>query len=344
MRKRPAYSDQAGHRARQRVCNLALKTPDAAQYGRHLAIWNRRNTMSAKSVIRLFILPLAIACAVPVFAAEDPTVHQVYLAAEAGKFEEAQAMMDKVLRDHPNSGRAHFVQAELLAKQGRMIEAQPELAKAEQLAPGLPFAKPAAVKNLKALIARSNAATPAAPALNSQAAAPTTYAQPVYREAPAAPGSSIPWGMLLIVAAVIAVIVFAMRSMRSRVAQPYGAASAGAGGYGPAAPGQPYQQYGPGGQPMGAPGSGIGSGIMGGLATGAAVGAGIVAGEALMHHFTDRDRDNSSGNANHINYDTPPAPLPDQSLSDDMGGTDFGVSDGGSWDDGGGSGGGDDWN
>lgn len=299
--------------------------------------------MSATSLIRLIILPLAIACAAPVFAAEDPTVHQVYLAAEAGKFEEAQAMMDKVLRDHPNSGKAHFIQAELLAKQGRMIEAEPELAKAEQLAPGLPFAKPAAVKNLKALIARSNSATPAVRSPNSPAAAPTIYAQPAYREAPA-PGGSIPWGMLLIVAAVIAIVVFAIRSMRSRVAQPYAPAGAGGyGGYGQAAPGQPYQPYGPGGQPMGTPGGGMGSGIMGGLATGAAVGAGIVAGEALMHHFTDRDRD-SSGNANHINYDTPPpAPLPDQSLTDDMGGTDFGVSDGGSWDDGGGSGG-DDWN
>ena len=95
--------------------------------------------MSAKSVIRLIILPLAIACATPVFAADDPSAHQIYLAAQAGKFEEAQAMMDKVLRDHPNSGKAHFIQAELLAKQGRMIEAQPELAKAEQLAPGLPL-------------------------------------------------------------------------------------------------------------------------------------------------------------------------------------------------------------
>jgi hypothetical protein len=297
-------------------------------------------------MIRLIILPLAIACAAPVFAAEDPTVHQVYLAAEAGKFEEAQAMMDKVLRDHPNSGRAHFIEAELLAKQGRMIEAAPELAKAEQLAPGLPFAKPAAVKNLKALIARSNSATPAAPALSTQAAAPATYAQPVYREAPA-PASSFPWGTLLIVAALVALVVLAMRAMRRNVAAPY--APGGGGRYGPVTPGTPYQPYpgqpyGPGGQPMGAPGGGIGSGIMGGLATGAAVGAGVVAGEALMHHFTDRDRDSGQGNANHVNYDTPPAaPVPDQSLTDDMGGNDFGVSDGGSWDDGGG-GGGDDWN
>ena len=302
--------------------------------------------MSAKSMIRLVILPLAIACAAPVFAADDPSAHQIYLAAQAGKFEEAQAMMDKVLRDHPNSGKAHFIQAELLAKQGRMLEADAELAKAERFAPGLSFAKPEAVKNLKAMIARASAATtPGTPALSSPA--PLVNNPPAYanREAPAAPASSIPWGMLLILAAVVAIVIGAIRAMRRKAAQPF--APAGAGGYGPAPAGQPYQPYGggPAGPTMGTPGSGIGSNIMGGLATGAAVGAGIVAGEALMHRFTDRDRDAGS-NSNHVNYDAPaPAAAPDQSLLDDMGGTDFGVSDGGSWDGGGGGGGGgDEWN
>jgi hypothetical protein len=293
--------------------------------------------MSATSFIRIILLPLAIACAAPVFAAEDATVHQVYQAAEAGKFDEAQAMMDKVLRDHPNSGKAHYIEAELLAKQGRMIEAESELAKAERLAPGLPFAKPAAVQKLKTLIAGSSAVAPSA----NRAPAPTGYAQPSYanRPAPAAPGSSMPWGMLVMLAGVVALVIFAIRSMRRKAVQTF--QPAGPGGYAPAgfggAPGQPYQPpYG------GAPGApGIGSGIMGGLATGAAVGAGIVAGEALMHHFTDRDNGNNS-NANQVN-NTPLAP--EAPLPDDMGGTDFGISDGGgSWDDGGGSDvGGDDW-
>ena len=87
--------------------------------------------------------------------AADPTLHEVYQAAEAGNYREAQAMMDQVLRDHPNSAKAHFVEAELLAKQGRLAEARGELATAERLQPGLPFAKPGSVEELKARLASS---------------------------------------------------------------------------------------------------------------------------------------------------------------------------------------------
>jgi uncharacterized protein len=83
------------------------------------------------------------------FAESDITMHQVYLAAAAGKFTEAQSMMDKVLSEHPNSAKAHFVEAELLAKQGQLNKAASELNIAEGLQPGLTFAKPQSVKELK---------------------------------------------------------------------------------------------------------------------------------------------------------------------------------------------------
>jgi Flp pilus assembly protein TadD len=51
-------------------------------------------------------------------------------------------MMQQVLVAHPNSAKAHFVQAELSARQGNLARAQEELTTAEKLAPGLPFAKP----------------------------------------------------------------------------------------------------------------------------------------------------------------------------------------------------------
>ena len=76
--------------------------------------------------------------------AADPSLHQVYQAAEAGHYPEAQSMMDQVLRDHPNSAKAHFVEAELLARQGKTASAKAELKTAEQLDPGLQFAKPGA--------------------------------------------------------------------------------------------------------------------------------------------------------------------------------------------------------
>ncbi|CAH1077733.1 tetratricopeptide repeat protein [Candidatus Nitrotoga sp. 1052] len=83
------------------------------------------------------------------FAEDSPTLDQVYQAAHAGKLADAQKMMDKVLKEHPNSAKAHFVEAEILAKQGQMGQAEAELNIAERLKPDLSFAKPQAVQDLK---------------------------------------------------------------------------------------------------------------------------------------------------------------------------------------------------
>lgn len=258
--------------------------------------------------------------AAPVLAA-DPSMHEVYQAAESGNYAAAQKMMDQVLHDHPNSAKAHFVEAELLAKQGKFTAAQNELSMAERIAPGLPFAKPAAVQELKTLLAQPHSASvPAAAA---------------YTAAPAA--VHFPWGLLIVGLVLVVAIIFFIRSRRQSVTYiPAGAGNAPYGGgaaYGP----QPYP-YGP--QPYGpASGGGVGSGILGGLATGAAVGAGMVAGEALMHRMMD------GGHVNSVQNDglVPSGNNWDNGTSQyDMGGNDFGVSDAGSWDDSGG--GGDDWN
>ncbi|MES2069482.1 MAG: tetratricopeptide repeat protein [Pseudomonadota bacterium] len=260
-------------------------------------------------------------------AADEPTLHQVYQAAEAGKLNEAQDMMHKVLREHPNSAKAHFVEAELLAKQGRFANAETELANAERLAPGLPFAKPVAVQELKTLLAASHA-----PQGRQQSQVYSTAA------AGDAGGTSpgLPWGMIILGAGAIALVVYFVR--RSNASQ--AGYAAGSGRYGSVNPMQ--QGYGTSAYPQqpGVPaGGGLGSGIMGGLATGAAVGAGIVAGEALMHHFTDSDRRERSSQP-YLNDNS--APL-DLTRNDDMGGNDFGVTDSSSWDDAGGGGGSNDW-
>ena len=105
--------------------------------------------MKIRSLSQAILIVLAISFATPVFSAEDASMHAVYLAAEAGKFGEAQSMMDKVLHDHPNSAKAHFVEAELLAKQGRLTSAQDELTTAERLQPNLSFVKPQVLEKLK---------------------------------------------------------------------------------------------------------------------------------------------------------------------------------------------------
>jgi hypothetical protein len=271
--------------------------------------------MSVKPVIFSVLLAAAILVSGPVFAAE-PTIDQVYQAAEAGKLAEAQRMMAEVLRDHPSSGRAHYVESELLARQGRLIEAAAELRTAERLEPGLPFARPQAVQELERRIGASS-------------------------NVPAASGG-ISSRTILIGAILVILIVVALRAMRRRNTELSTRAAALPDGY-PGAPGParpPLPPYGSSTAP-GAPASpaagGMGAGILGGLATGAAVGAGVVAGEALAHRL---------GGGTSGLEPAPPGGDPGQSKPDDMGGNDFGISDGSSWDDAGGGGdlgGGSDW-
>ncbi len=259
----------------------------------------------------------------PVFAA-DATLSQVYAEAKSGNIDGALTMMGPVLKDHPTSAKAHYVEAELLARAHRIDEARGELAKAKSLAPGLPGVSSHSVQELEAKL---NAPVSSAPAVIEQ------------------PGvvqhsGGISWGWIII----IGLLIFGVLAlMRRRSAPAYGPGYGGAAvppssgyapGYGPgygAAPG-----YGPGyGGGMG--GGMGGGGLLGGLAQGAAMGAGFAAGEEVIDHMFGGERreggerysEGTAGGGQRVDPDA------------DMGGNDFGVSDTGSWDDGS-SGGGDD--
>jgi hypothetical protein len=260
------------------------------------------------------VLILALGCAGPVLAQADPTLDQIYGAARSGHLDQAQTMMNQVLKDHPQSAKAHYVAAELYAREGNLGSARQELATAETIQPGLPFVKPESVQRLQRQLAQGQGMRSVAPRYEQRSS------QQVH--------SAIPWGFLLLVVGVIAVVWAVMRRRRATaVYQQYpGAGSVVPGGappgYGPGA------GYGPG---YGG-GPGMGSGIAGGLATGLAVGAGVVAGEALAHNLMGGNREGVAPRSD----ESPPA-----NPNADMGGNDFGVSDGGSWDDGGSSFGGD---
>ena len=123
---------------------------------------------------RLFrTLALSMVMALTGFAqAAEPSMAEVYKAAESGNFSQAEAMMKQVLSEHPNSAKAHFVHAEILAKEGRLAAAKDELQIAQKLAPGLPFAKQEAVRGLEA---RLNAPAPVAqPSANSYQNTPSS--------------------------------------------------------------------------------------------------------------------------------------------------------------------------
>jgi len=94
--------------------------------------------------ILLFALPLPTIADDPL-----PTVDQIYLAEQAGRSDDAQKMIARVLAAHPKSAKAHYVQAELYARAGKFSEARNELKAAEQLQPDLRFAKPRALAELR---------------------------------------------------------------------------------------------------------------------------------------------------------------------------------------------------
>jgi hypothetical protein len=305
----------------RRHLKLSLAVPYGSVTARSFAMTSRSVSFSAAT--RNFYLGLSmLVCAIAVglhssgALAADASLHQVYEAANAGDYKAAQNMMDQVLRDHPNSAKAHFVEAELLAKQGQLSKSEAELRTAEKLDPALSFAKPGAVQELKSLLATPvhGVSQPSLVLANS------TH-------------SNMPWGMIIAGFALAAAIAFFLRS-RSQVVQTY--IPAGAGGYGGpgavAAGGQP--PYGPtpmGGPVAGAPG--MGSSILGGLATGAAVGAGMVAGEALMHRMFDGGGHASTNNTFGNTLGPADNALDDAERRYDMGGNDFGVNDTSSWDD-----------
>ncbi|HEY2144843.1 MAG TPA: hypothetical protein VGH12_02155 [Steroidobacteraceae bacterium] len=260
----------------------------------------------------------ALAFSSPVLAQADPSMNQIYDAAAAGHLDQAQQMITTVLADHPNSAKAHYVQAELYAKEGKASMARVELGIAERLSPGLPSFNPRSVQELKSQLGLS--------------ASERGLARPVVSDAPRTGG--FPWGALLIGVVVVGLLMLIFRRRNTYNSYPPGAGP-GMGGAPGGAPGAYGPGYGP--APMG---GGIGSGIAGGLASGLAVGAGVVAGEELAHHFLDGGRRDGGV--------IPAADAAEAPMSNnDMGGADFGANDSSSWDDGGGfgggGGGGDDW-
>jgi hypothetical protein len=267
-------------------------------------------------------------------AQAEPTLSQIYDAAQSGRMEQAQTMMQQVLVAHPGSGKAHFVQAELFARQGKLSLARESLATAEKLAPGLPSIKPEALQSLRTQLAAKALPPPANNAVQ--------HRPPVAVAQDSAPASSFPWGLALALGgAAIGLAIYLTRRKPAPVyePQPQQYANQGASGLsGPqgfgasntVAPGvmqQPMQQ--PYGQPAG---SGLGGKIMGGVATGLAVGAGVMAAQAIGRTLTGNHDQGARPADTLANND-----YQNINSNQDMGGQNFGVNDAASWDDAGGA-------
>lgn len=139
------------------------------------------DTRPTPARLRRICLPatvlLAAGCALLVHvAAAQPaapaTLEQVDRSVQAGHFDEARRQLGRVLQAHPDDAQAHYVDAELLARQGFFGPAQDELAAARRLSPGLPFARPDAVRALDLQLGRLGGSHAAAPAPAGDAGIP----------------------------------------------------------------------------------------------------------------------------------------------------------------------------
>jgi hypothetical protein len=267
-----------------------------------------------------------------------PTVDEVQAAAKRGDYPAAEKMMREVVAARPDSARAQYVLAEILAHQRQFDEAAEHAHRARALDPAIKFADPAKFTSFEQLLQREQAGAAKSTAVPAvvNAPPPQTRAAPVERSDN---GGGVP--VWLLIGGAILFIWVAMRWMRSRTAvqnQP-----AMAGGYGG------YQPGGYGGMPQqptsGGPGMlGVGLGAAGGFA------AGMLA-EKMLHGDHDgrsipRDQDGGGSGLIPGSFGGGDNGAADELTRRDI---DFGSGDGwgggdaGGSDFGGGGGGGDDW-
>ena len=257
--------------------------------------------MNIRKVINLFVGVFAAALLLTSNVAfAEATLPEVYKAVQSGQMAKADAMMKEVLQNHPNSAKAHYVAAELYAKEGKVEAARNHFIKAQNLAPGLPFAQAESVQKLQVQLASTQVAPVA-----SQT---SIFSNPLF------------WGLIAIL--VIGVMIV-LRRRKAEAVQVYNAPSAGY----PGTPGGPVGNPGGPGYPGAPAAGGMGGGLMGSLATGAALGAGMYAGQALAGSLMG-GRDGGHSNADHnanpnFNQVGGPASLDPN----------FGVRDASSWDD-----------
>lgn len=273
-----------------------------------------------------------------------PNIDEVQATVQRGDYAGAEKMMREVLVAKPDSARAHYVLAEILAHERQFNEAAEHTRRARALDPAIKFADPAKFKAFEQLLQREQLPTAKAAVPAAVGAAPVPVQRATEPAAPSAGGGVPIW---LLVGGAVVFIWLAMRWMRRRTAVQAPPAMAGAGygmgGMNSMGPQGYGQGYGPG---MQAPGTG-GPGMMGvGLGVAGGLAAGMLA-EKLLHGGHDersvpRDHGDAGGGGGIIpgSFDAGADNAASELTRRDI---DFGSGDG--WDGGGdaGGGGGDDW-
>jgi hypothetical protein len=235
---------------------------------------------------------LVAACAAALWSAAAfalPSANDVQAAVKSGDYPKAETMMQEVVTAKPQSAKAHYLYAEILAHDAKFTDAAAQARRARELDPALSFTTdPEKFKSFERLLEREQAG----PAVNAQATAPATthvdMAPAVPRQAPSSGVPGWVWGGGFAILAFVIFRAVSRRAVANNMANG-GYAAQPQGGYG-MNPGMQQPGYGPGyGQ---APGAGGGL-----LRTGLAA-AGGVAGGMLLERMLEGNRhdENNGGN------------------------------------------------
>ena len=273
-----------------------------------------------------------------------PTPKDIEASVQAGQFDRAESQLREVIKARPTSAKAHYELGQVLARQGRYIEAEQSLNEARKLEPSLKFASSAQQFNdLLAKVTAKTAAPAKTPAVVAQVAPVTPMAT-----LPSRPEPSAPWGLILLGAAGVAlVVVWVRRSGAAKAAPVAGYPTApvpesrGFGqAYTPGAPqASPYPQNNAAGYPSGAMGGG-GSTVRGAVVGGI---AGLAAGYALSKAMEGpQGHDGATQHGASGLQDDGYRAINSAPSQPDLGAFDSG-SGGDSWDNSADSSGGDDW-
>ena len=286
---------------------------------------------------------LAVTCAAALWSAAAmalPSANDVQAAVKAGDYPKAETMMQEVIAAKPQSAKAHYLYAEILAHDAKFTDAAAQARKARELDSDLTFTNdPEKFRSFERLLAREQAgrtaATPVAPTQMNTA-------PPAMRAPLPAPSSGVPGWVWVGGLALVAFLIFRAVSRRAMANNLAGNGYAPQGGGYGMNPGMPQPGYGPGyGQ---APGGGL-------LRTGLAAGAGVAGGMLLEKMLEGNRHDENYGNNNYGSQgggsfdngsNQAASDLENRSIDFGSGGNDWG-SDGGGGGGGSDNSGGGDW-
>ena len=299
-------------------------------------------TRSLTYLFKVLLLGLMLGVSSLVLAL--PTPKDIEASVQAGQFDRAETQLREVIKARPTSAKAHYELGQVLARQGRFIEAEQSLNEARKLEPSLKFASSA--QQFNDLLAKVTAKT-AAPAKTPAVAAQVAPVAPT-ATLPSRPEPSTPWGLILLGAAGVALVVVLVRRSAAAKAAPvvsYPMApvpeTRGFGqAYTPGAPqSSPYPQNNAGGYPAASAG-GTGSTMRGAVVGGI---AGLAAGYALSKAMEGpQGHDGAKPQGASGLQDDGYRAINSAPSQPDLGAFDAG-SGGDSWDNSADSGGGDDW-